>query len=87
MSLTDDSAPEEDKDTKQSPSLSKLIFGGAKGSAPTFNSPDRAYNRGVSNNGGAASPTGLAPSNGSVTSPSKTPGKLKLLSVYVGDSI
>ncbi len=81
MSLTDDSAPEEDKDTKQSPSLSKLIFGGAKGSAPTFNSPDRAYNRGVSNNGGAASPTGLAPSNGSVTSPSKTPGKLKLLSV------
>ena len=66
--LVDDSPADSEKDevTKQSPSLSKLMFGNGKATAPTFNSPDRSYNR---------QHNVTAPSNGSVTSPSKIPGE------------
>jgi hypothetical protein len=74
--LVDNSIPAEDREevTKQSPSLSKLMFGNATATAPTFNSPDRVYNRGVVDNGGV-SPLAANPTNGSVSSPSEGPGE------------
>nr|AEY80343.1 ENIGMA class LIM protein ML108023b [Mnemiopsis leidyi] len=80
VSLVDDSPPDPDTEevTKQSPSLSKLMFGSGNPPAPTFNSPDRGYNRAATTNGAASHPGvtpspsngSVTPSNGSVTSPS-----------------
>ena len=71
MSLVDDSPPDDERDEvkKQSPSLSKLMFGSSTATAPTFNSPDRSYNRRASDNGIAS------PINGTAASPSKIPGE------------
>ena len=92
VSLVDDSPPEPEKEevTKQSPSLSKLMFGNGNPPAPTFNSPDRGYNRAAATNGAASHPGvapspsngAVAPSNGSFTSPAKTPSKLEFWRNY-----